>query len=212
MNPTQLYDTPLYSEIRHCEACPLRQEARRPVPGEGPLTAPIAFIGQNPGDKEDKDGRPFIGDSGDEFDDWLRVMRINRTRVYVTNLVKCHTTRNRPPLKTESAICRNQWLGHELALLPAVQVLIPLGKTASEAVLSDVTTFPKRKLPTGLDAYWVRVRWPETGREFTVLPLPHPAFLLRAPGLREQLYRSTLPVVVAYLRKYFPEVYEAATY
>lgn len=191
-----------------CVACSARKEAQRVVPGWGPLDAELMFIGQNPGDDEDRIGQPFIGASGDELNEWLAFMGIQRDRVLITNVVKCHTMNNRPPRPIESATCREHWLKRELLTYTQVQVLIPLGRPALAAIIGK-----QPALPAPLDPWHVKVQFepaPEY-RELYVVPLPHPSYLLRTRGQKPELLNTTLPKVREYLQTLVPEAYARAT-
>jgi DNA polymerase len=123
-----------------CRACPLWRDATQTVFGEGSAGARVMFVGEQPGDKEDLAGRPFVGPAGRLLDEALDVAGIDRSRVYVTNVVKhfkfvrkgkrrIHKT----PAAQEVAACR-PWLEAEVDLVePAI--LVCLGATAAQAIL-----------------------------------------------------------------------------
>lgn len=182
--PAEYYtDLPFYAELLDCRACPCREEAKRVVPGGGPLDATIAVIGRNPGKEEDRQGACFIGKSGGELDEWLALLGVSRQRVLVTNLVKCHTTDDRPPGTREVQVCAQKWLQAELLHFPAVKILLTLGDEATRFVLG-VHAPSLSKVPFAP----MRVLFdPAPGRELIVIPLPHPAFILRKPAARPQV-------------------------
>ena len=191
-----------WPELLACTACPARQDALQVVPGEGPVDAPVIFVGQNPGDDEDLSGKPFCGVSGEELDRWLAVLDIDRARVWVTNLVKCHTFGNRVPRTIEVQTCSGQWLPKEFALLTQVQVVIPLGKPAVLRVLGKSAP---PMLP--LTIYHFKIKL--LGREMSVFPLPHPAFLLRAQHYGPTFRDVLLPQVRETLQRELPTCYDA---
>lgn len=78
----------LHAEAEHCRACPLWKDATQVVFGEGPANADIMFVGEQPGDKEDLAGKPFVGPAGQMFDRALKEAGIARDKTYVTNAVK----------------------------------------------------------------------------------------------------------------------------
>src|SRR5689334_16961337 len=78
----------LRQDAAHCRACPLWAAATQTVFGEGPPDAPVVFVGEQPGDQEDRAGRPFVGPAGKLFDRALAAAGLDRARVYVTNAVK----------------------------------------------------------------------------------------------------------------------------
>jgi DNA polymerase len=194
---------PWFNELLACQACPARQEARRVVPGAGPLTAEIAVVGQNPGEEEDQTGVPFIGRGGDELNAWLRLLGLRRDAVLVTNICKCHTTNNRPPLPKEIQTCETLWWARELAAFARLKVIIPLGRPALLGLVGKVTP-----LPDVLEPWWMKAGFGE--RELIIIPLAHPAYLLRTPVARPTLYDRVLPVVRDYIRKEAADVYQRA--
>ena len=212
--PQQVPQTPAGAPVTHgrslvpaglldCTGCPARAEAMRVVPGEGPLTARMLFLGQNPGEDEDLSGRPFIGRAGEEFDRWLGVLGIDRARVFVTNVVKCHTFQNRVPRTSEIQTCSNQWLVEELRALTDVEVVVPLGKPAVDRILG-------KSAPPMLPPMVHHFRLRMLGREMSVFPLPHPAFLLRAQHYVPLFMETLLPQVRETLQQELPAVYDAS--
>ena len=123
-----------------CKACPLWENATQTVFGEGAAEAGVVFVGEQPGDREDIEGRPFVGPAGKLFDEALVEARIDRSQVYVTNVVKHFKWKpqgkrriHQKPNWREIAACR-PWLDAELAVLKP-RVLVCLGATAAQALL-----------------------------------------------------------------------------
>ena len=123
-----------------CKACPLWENATQTVFGEGAADADVVFVGEQPGDREDIEGRPFVGPAGKLFDEALVEARIDRSQVYVTNVVKHFKWKpqgkrriHQKPNWREIAACR-PWLDAELAVLNP-RVLVCLGATAAQALL-----------------------------------------------------------------------------
>jgi uracil-DNA glycosylase len=123
-----------------CKACDLWKTGTQTVFGEGSSSAEIVFVGEQPGDKEDFAGKPFVGPAGRVFDEGLAAAGIDRRLAYVTNAVKHFKWEARgkrrihqKPNAAELAACR-PWLDAELeAVRP--KVLVPLGATAAQALL-----------------------------------------------------------------------------
>jgi len=92
-------------QIQHCRKCRLWQNAKNAVPGEGPATAKVMLVGQNPGTEEDKTGKPFIGRAGKFLNCVLTENGLNRETLFITNIVKHKTPSNRTPLPDEIAAC-----------------------------------------------------------------------------------------------------------
>jgi DNA polymerase len=165
----------LLKDARRCERCDLYKHATQTVFGEGPLDAPIVFVGEQPGDQEDIAGRPFVGPAGAVFDEALEKAGIDRSAVYVTNAVKHfkfvqkgkRRIHNKPDAG-EIAACR-WWIEHERELIrPALTVA--LGATAARSLIGKTVTIGKvRGEPLQL----------ENGSECWVTV--HPSSLLRAP-------------------------------
>jgi DNA polymerase len=130
----------LREEASGCRMCPLWEKGTQTVFGEGPPDAPLMLVGEQPGDREDIEGRPFVGPAGRLLEDALREAGIARDRVYVTNAVKhfkwvargprrIHDT----PNEREVAAC-SPWLRSEIDLVTP-SVLVCLGATAAKALL-----------------------------------------------------------------------------
>jgi DNA polymerase len=95
----------LNEQIKNCRRCRLWQGAKNAVPGEGPLHAKIMLVGQNPGAEEDRVGKPFVGRAGKYLNAVLSRIGVEREELYVTNIVKHVTPKNREPLPDEIAAC-----------------------------------------------------------------------------------------------------------
>src|SRR3972149_11688685 len=95
----------LNEQIRKCRKCRLWQGAKNAVPGEGPDTIRVMLVGQNPGAEEDKAGRPFVGRAGKFLNRVLAKNGIDREEMFVTNIVKHVTPKNRKPLPDEISAC-----------------------------------------------------------------------------------------------------------
>jgi uracil-DNA glycosylase family protein len=124
-----------------CTACDLYKRATQAVFGEGPPDAPIALVGEQPGDEEDRTGAPFVGPAGRVLDDAVADAGLDRDRLYVTNAVKHFKWEARgkrrihdKPNRTEVVAC-HQWLDRELEVLRPDVVLVALGATAGQSLL-----------------------------------------------------------------------------
>jgi uracil-DNA glycosylase family protein len=163
--------------VDECRGCDLWRNATQAVFGEGLVRAEVMLVGEQPGDKEDLAGHPFVGPSGHVLDEALADAGIERTQVYVTNAVKHFKFKARgkrrihdKPNAAEVAACR-PWLDGELDLV-APRVLVPLGATAAQALLGrSFRVTRQRGEPiegTGLADY--------------VVATVHPSSILRAPS------------------------------
>ena len=129
----------LRREAASCQACPLWKDATQTVFGEGPSTAEIMLVGEQPGDREDRDGRPFVGPAGQLLDRALADAGVDRERVYVTNAVKHFKFEPRGkrrlhkrPNAGEIKICR-RWLFDEIDAI-GPQLIVALGATAAQSL------------------------------------------------------------------------------
>jgi DNA polymerase len=138
--PDKLTLTALREASAKCTACPLHLTGTQTVFGEGAAHAEVMFVGEQPGDKEDLAGRPFVGPAGQLFDKALEEAGIDRGKTYVTNAVKHFKWQARgkrrihqKPNWSEIAACR-PWLDAELEVVKP-RVLVALGATAAQALL-----------------------------------------------------------------------------
>ncbi|QOZ24803.1 UdgX family uracil-DNA binding protein [Bradyrhizobium sp. CCBAU 51753] len=164
----------LRQEAADCRACPLWKDATQTVFGEGRQTASMMLVGEQPGDKEDLAGKPFVGPAGLMLDRALEEAGIDRRKVYVTNAVKhfkfvprgkirLHQKPNTPEIRA----CR-QWYERELAAIKP-DLVVALGATAAQSVLGKITPINKnRGRPIEHDGT-------------KVLVTVHPSYLLRLP-------------------------------
>lgn len=138
--PEKLSLPALAEAAKRCEGCPLYKDATQTVFGEGPAEAKAMFVGEVPGDQEDKVGRPFVGPAGRLLDDGLQRAGLDRSQVYVTNTVKHFKfvlrgkrRLHKKPDSREQSACR-PWLEAEIeAVRPAI--IVCLGATAAQALL-----------------------------------------------------------------------------
>jgi uracil-DNA glycosylase family 4 len=114
----------LDEQIKTCRKCRLWQGAKNGVPGEGPLHAKLMLVGQNPGAEEDKTGKPFVGRAGKFLNKVLAKNGIIREELFVTNLVKHVSPKNRKPLPDEIAACAPYLVAQVNAIKPKIVVLM----------------------------------------------------------------------------------------
>ena len=125
----------LNNQIENCRRCRLWQNSDHAVPGEGPANAILMLVGQNPGAEEDKTGKPFIGKAGKFLNRVLAENGIRREEVFVTNIVKHLSPKNRKPLPDEIAACA-AYLEEEIkAIKPKIVVL--MGQVAWQTPRTD---------------------------------------------------------------------------
>jgi uracil-DNA glycosylase family 4 len=118
--------TELYQQIAQCQKCEIAKFRTKVVPGEGAEDADIMFIGEAPGWHEDQQGRPFVGPAGQFLDRLLNSINLNRTQVYIANVIKCRPSSNRDPLPTEIQNCR-AWLDQQIEIIKP-NMIVTLGR------------------------------------------------------------------------------------
>lgn len=124
----------LILEIKNCRKCDLWKQRKNPVPGDGNINASIMFIGEAPGYWEDIKGKPFVGSAGKLLDEILRKSGINRSEVYITNIVKCRPPENRDPNEREIEAC-HIYLDRQLNLIKP-KIIVTLGRHSTSYIFS----------------------------------------------------------------------------
>ncbi|MDE3102547.1 MAG: uracil-DNA glycosylase [Chloroflexota bacterium] len=161
--------TAISDEIRVCRSCPLWKTATQAVPGEGSAESGILFLGEAPGFHEDQQGRPFVGAAGHLLDELLAGIGLDRSAVFITNVVRHRPPENRDPLPEEIAAC-DVWLRRHLAVLQP-RVVVTLGRHAMGKWLPGESISRIHGKPRVVDG-------------ITVFPMFHPAAALRSLSLR----------------------------
>lgn len=174
-------------EVKTCTLCGLHVGRTRAVPGEGPPDAKIMLIGEGPGYHEDRQGRPFVGPSGQFLDELLAMAGLKRSDVFVGNVVKCRPPQNRDPQPDEVATCTENYLFRQIEIIdPAV--IVTLGRFSMNLFL------PGEKIS--------RIHGqPRTVGGRLIVPMLHPAAALHQPQNR--------PLIEADFQR-LPEILAAA--
>lgn len=158
------------SAVNVCTKCKLSNNRQNPVAGEGWEYARIMFIGEGPGEEEDKQGRPFVGKSGTLLDKLIQSVGILRSDVFITNTVKCRPPQNREPLSEEIAACR-PYLEIQIKLISPL-LIVTLGNPALRFFETGKSITNERgRLRT------VKI----LDDKYQLLPTFHPAAVLRDP-------------------------------
>jgi uracil-DNA glycosylase family protein len=190
----------LREEAADCRACPLWKNATQTVFGEGPPHAPLMLVGEQPGDKEDIAGKPFVGPAGQMLDRALEEAGIDRDKVYVTNAVKHFKfvlrgkfRLHQKPTTLEIKACR-PWYERELASIKP-DLVVAMGATAAQSVFGKITPINKN-----------RGRLIDLEDGIKALVTVHPSYLLRLPDedakAREyERFVDDLKIAAALLRK-----------
>jgi len=160
------------SEVRVCQKCPLAATRIKAVPGEGPANAEVMLIGEGPGFNEDKQGRPFVGASGNFLNELLAAAGYKREEVFITNVVKCRPPGNRDPQPNEIEAC-SEYLERQMLLINP-KIIVTLGR------FSMSKFFPGAKI----SAIHGQAKL-MNGR--AVVPMFHPAAALHQPALRQSI-------------------------
>jgi uracil-DNA glycosylase family protein len=165
----------LREEAANCRACHLWKHATQTVFGEGPQAAQIMLVGEQPGDKEDLAGKPFVGPAGQMLDRALEQAGIDRNKVYVTNAVKHFKfvargkiRLHQKPNTSEIKACRPWYERERAAIKP--DLVVAMGATAAQCVFGKITPINKN-----------RGRLIDLGDGIKALVTVHPSYLLRLP-------------------------------
>lgn len=169
------------AELQDCRRCPLCQGRSNIVFGVGNPDARLVFVGEAPGREEDEKGEPFVGEAGRLLDRILFAMGLEREEVYICNVEKCRPPQNRDPRPEEIEACE-PYLKRQLAAIRP-QVIVTLGKFAAQTLLQDQAPISR-----------LRGHWREY-QGIALLPTFHPAFLLRNPASKREVWEDMKQVL-----------------
>jgi DNA polymerase len=170
-------------DIGDCRRCRLCEQRTQVVFGVGSARARLMFVGEGPGADEDRQGEPFVGRAGQLLTKIIESIGLRREDVYIANVVKCRPPENRTPLPDEVATCSPFLFRQILAIRPLI--IVCLGTPAAQAVLGTRETITRMR---------------GTFREiegFTVMPTFHPAYLLRNPAAKREVWEDMKQVMAA---------------
>lgn len=173
--PDQLLQA-IAERVRVCTACPLHTTRTHAVPGEGPIGAPVAFIGEAPGGEEDKQGRPFVGRSGQLLRQTIRELGWAESEVFIGNVLKCRPPDNRDPQEAEIAACRHYLMAQLVLIKP--RVVVTLGRYSMHLLIN-----PKLVMGSAHGQHMLR-----DGQLY--LPTYHPSAILRNNNLLPEFKRD----------------------
>ena len=123
----------LRAECMECKKCALHETRTNVVFGVGNPNAEVLFVGEGPGENEDLKGEPFVGRAGKLLDDMLSLIDLDRSKIYIANIVKCRPPKNRDPLNTEQEACIG-WLREQMAILQP-KLVVCLGRIAAGVLI-----------------------------------------------------------------------------
>ena len=174
-------------EIGDCTRCRLCEKRTRLVFGTGNPQARIMFVGEGPGYEEDRQGLPFVGKAGQLLNRIIQAMGMTREEVYIANVVKCRPPDNRTPLPDETATC-SVFLQEQIKIIRP-QVICALGSVAVGTLLQSSTSISR-----------LRGEF-RTLRDGTpVMPTFHPAYLLRNPEKKKEVWED-MKIVLDFLAR-----------
>jgi uracil-DNA glycosylase family 4 len=166
-----------------CEKCRLAKSRTQVVFGVGNPKADVMFIGEAPGRDEDIQGKPFVGRAGQLLTDIIKAMKLTRDDVYIANVIKCRPPENRNPEPDELEACR-PWIRRQVELIQP-KVIVTLGR------------FPLQSLTEkGYSITSVRGQWLEYNG-IKLMPTYHPAYLLRNPAAKKDVWSDMKKVMAA---------------
>ncbi len=170
-------------QVAACQKCKLSVTRNRSVPGEGPVTSQVMFIGEGPGFHENEQGKPFVGQAGMFLDELLNHAGLKRSEVFITNVVKCRPPGNRDPEPEELTACR-AYLEEQMTIIDP-PVIVTLGRFSMAHFLIDgkISTIHGK---------------PATINGKLIVPMYHPAAALHQPALKSVLIDDfkRLPAII----------------
>ena len=166
----------LYETCMSCRNCPLCETRHNVVFGEGVQDAEVMFIGEGPGEQEDRTGRPFVGRAGQLLDDMLAMIDLKREKVFIGNMVKCRPPQNRDPLNIEQEACIG-YLRNQVALLKP-KIIVCLGRIAATKLIKEDFKITRE-----------HGQWIEKAGVW-MMAMYHPSALLRDPRKRPESFED----------------------
>lgn len=180
----------LAREVAQCTSCQLHSTRTQTVFARGSAASRLCFVGEGPGADEDAQGFPFVGAAGQLLDRMIAAMGYQRDEVYICNIVKCRPPNNRKPEPEEMAACR-PFLERQIELL-APSAIVALGSTATQGLLGTTAGITR-----------LRGSWRLYRGQIPVMPTFHPAYLLRNPAAKREVW-ADLKAVLEFLGRTQP--------
>lgn len=162
--------------VSECKRCQLSAGRKKFVFGEGNPNAKMMFVGEGPGEEEDNTGRPFVGKAGQLLTKMIEAINLDRSDVYIANIVKCRPPKNRVPQDDEAGACL-PILRQQVAIIRP-KIIICLGSTAAKYIIDREIRITKQ-----------RGTWYEKG-DFLIMPTYHPAALLRDESKKKEAWQD----------------------
>ena len=178
----------IHADLGDCRRCKLAQERNHIVFGDGNAKAKLVFIGEGPGAEEDRKGQPFVGAAGQLLTRIIEAIKLSRSQVYICNIIKCRPPGNRNPESDEIKTCF-PFLERQIAALQP-DFIIALGTFAAQTLLG--TTTPISRLRGRFHVY----------KGIKVVPTYHPAYLLRNPDKKRDVWEDMKMLMKEYRYEY----------
>ena len=159
-----------------CQGCSLCETRHSVVFGDGAQDAEILLIGEGPGQHEDEQGKPFVGRAGKLLDDMMEMVGLDRTKVYIANIVKCRPPENRDPLNVEQDMCIG-YLRRQIGLLRP-KILVSLGRIAAMRLIDGDFRITRD-----------HGKWYDVDG-MRMMAVYHPSALLRDPSRRPETFED----------------------
>ena len=176
----------LVAAVRAFDGCALKRTATNTVIGDGNPEAALMIVGEAPGAEEDRQGLPFVGPAGRLLDRMLATIGLDRSAVYITNMLPWRPPGNRSPTAEELAICQ-PFLERQIELI-APRILVLVGGIAAKALLN------RREGITRLRGQWFPFSTPRMEGTVQSTATFHPAYLLRTPSAKREVWRDLLDI------------------
>ena len=176
----------LVAAVRAFDGCALKRTATNTVIGDGNPEAALMIVGEAPGAEEDRQGLPFVGPAGRLLDRMLAAIGLDRSAVYITNMLPWRPPGNRSPTAEELAICQ-PFLERQIELI-APRILVLVGGIAAKALLN------RREGITRLRGQWFPFSTPRMEGTIQATATFHPAYLLRTPSAKREVWRDLLEI------------------
>lgn len=176
----------LREAVARFEGCPLKATATNLVFADGNPKGRVMLVGEAPGADEDRQGKPFVGVSGQLLDRMLGCIGLDRTSVYITNILPWRPPGNRSPTAAEIAICL-PFVERQIELV-APDVLVLLGGTSAKTLLQTTDGIVRTR------GKWLRYASPGLARPIDAIATYHPAYLLRSPAQKRDSWRDLLAI------------------
>ena len=170
----------LQAQCQSCRKCGLCETRTNVVFGVGKPNADIMFVGEGPGEQEDLKAEPFVGPAGKLLDDMLSIIDLNRSNVYIANIVKCRPPFNRDPSAQEQEACIG-YLRQQFSLVQP-KIVVCLGRIAAKRILE-----PEFSITQSHGSWWCR-------NGIWMTAIYHPAALLRDPSKRPDTFEDLLRI------------------